>query len=156
MRQRIFGTECEYAPVYHRPPHCLQEQPCREDLLEHLKTTAARMMNAAKMLQLPMAGITLLILVMLTPLFHGIGPHHFSRRYLWPYNGMIVSTDPVAADTTGARIIQAIRNQFFGKDKPISPPPHHIAAADRRFHLGNSSPERIELIRLGWEKGMLI
>ena len=33
---------------------------------------------------------------------------------------------------------------------------HHIAAADRRFHLGNSSPERIELIRLGWEKGMLI
>jgi proteasome accessory factor A len=56
VRQRIFGTECEYAPVYHRPSHCLQQQPCREDLLEHLKTTAARMMDAAKVLQMPMAG----------------------------------------------------------------------------------------------------
>lgn len=56
MRQRIFGTECEYAPVYHRPPHCLKEQLSRDDLLEHLKITAARMMDAAKMLQLPMAG----------------------------------------------------------------------------------------------------
>lgn len=56
MRQRIFGTECEYAPVYHRPTHCLKEQLCREDLLDHMKTTAARMMDAAKMLQLPMAG----------------------------------------------------------------------------------------------------
>jgi hypothetical protein len=37
------------------------------------------------------------ILVMLTPLFHGIGPHHFSSQYTWPYNGLIVSTDPVAA-----------------------------------------------------------
>jgi proteasome accessory factor A len=56
VRQRIFGTECEYAPVCQRPPHCLRQQPCREDLLEHLKTTAARMMDAAKVLQLPMAG----------------------------------------------------------------------------------------------------
>jgi proteasome accessory factor A len=56
VRQRIFGTECEYAPVYHRPAHCLEERSCREDLLERLKTTAARMMDAAKLLQLPMAG----------------------------------------------------------------------------------------------------
>jgi len=40
------------------------------------------------------------ILVMLTPLFHGIGPHHFSRKYTWPYNGLIVSVDPVAADAS--------------------------------------------------------
>lgn len=56
MHRRIFGTECEYAPVYHRPPPCLKKQACREDLLEHLKTTAARMMGAAECLQLPMAG----------------------------------------------------------------------------------------------------
>ena len=42
------------------------------------------------------------VLVMLTPLYHGRGPHHFSRQYLWPYRGLIVSTDPVAADSTGA------------------------------------------------------
>jgi len=56
LHRRIFGTECEYAPVYHRPPYCLQEQQCREDLLEHQKTIAARMMAAAGSLQLPMAG----------------------------------------------------------------------------------------------------
>jgi hypothetical protein len=96
------------------------------------------------------------ILVMLTPLFHGIGPHHFSSQYTWPYNGLIVSTDPVAADTTGARVIQAKRNTFFGEEKPISPPPLHIAAADTRYGLGNSRPERIELIKLGWEKDVLV
>ena len=96
------------------------------------------------------------ILVMLTPLFHGIGPHHFSRKYLWPYGGLIVSRDPVAADATGARIIQAKRFESFGKDRPISPPPLHIAAADTRFKLGNSHPDRINLVRLGWDKDPLI
>jgi hypothetical protein len=96
------------------------------------------------------------ILVMLTPLFHGIGPHHFSRRYIWPYHGLLVSTDPVAADAMGARIIQAKRNAFFGEDRPISPPPLHIAAADSRFGLGNSRPDRIELVKLGWKKDVLI
>ncbi len=96
------------------------------------------------------------VLVMLTPLFHGIGPHHFSRRYTWNYSGLIVSTDPVAADATGARIIQAKRDDFFGKKSPISPPPLHIAAADTRFGLGNSHPDRIQLIKLGWESDALI
>jgi len=96
------------------------------------------------------------ILVMLTPLFHGIGPHHFSRKYIWPYCGLIVSADPVAADAVGARIIQAKRKAFFGKDRPISPPPRHIAAADTQFGLGNSHPDRIHLIRLGWKKDILL
>jgi len=96
------------------------------------------------------------ILVMLTPLFHGIGPHHFSRSYTWPYCGLIVSRDPVAADAVGARIIQAKRTEFFGSDRPISPPPRHIEAADTQFGLGNSRPDRIELVRLGWEKDNLI
>jgi hypothetical protein len=93
---------------------------------------------------------------MLTPLFHGIGPHHFSRRYIWPYHGLLVSTDPVAADAIGARIIQAKRNAFFGENRPISPPPLHIAAADSRFGLGNSRPDRIELVKLGWKKDVLV
>jgi hypothetical protein len=93
---------------------------------------------------------------MLTPHFHGVGPHSFSTRYVWPYSGLIVSTDPVAADATGARIIQAKRNLFFGKESPISPPPHHIAAADRRYGLGCSSPDRIELVKLGSQEDVLI
>lgn len=96
------------------------------------------------------------ILVMLTPQFHGAGPHHFSREHSWHYCGLIVSTDPVAADATGARIIQEKRNLFFGAPRPISPPILHIAAADTKFGLGNSRPERIHLIRLGSEKDVLI
>lgn len=96
------------------------------------------------------------VLVMLTPLFHGMGPHHFSRQHTWAYCGLIVSEDPVAADATGARIVQAKRNAYFGEDRPISPPPRHIAAADARFGLGNSRMEKIDLIRIGWEEDILL
>jgi len=96
------------------------------------------------------------VLVMLTPQFHGVGPHHFSRDYVWNYCGLIVSTDPVAADATGARIIQAKRNAHFGTPRPISPSVLHIGAADAKFGLGNSRPERIDLIRLGSDKDILI
>jgi len=96
------------------------------------------------------------ILVMFTPLFHGVGPHHFSRQYLWPYGGLIVSKDPVAADATGARIIQAKRNDYFQEERPISPPPRHIAAADSRFGLGHSHPDRIELVKMGWDEDLLL
>jgi hypothetical protein len=96
------------------------------------------------------------ILVMLTPQFHGVGPHSFSKEYVWNYCGLIVSTDPVSADATGATIIQKKRDAFFGARKPISPPLNHITAADTRFGLGNSRPERIEVIKVGWEEGVLI
>ena len=70
--------------------------------------------------------------------------------------GLIVSRDPVAADATGARIIQVKRNVFFGTEKPISPPALHIAAANTRFGLGNSRADQIQLVRLGWEEDILI
>jgi uncharacterized Fe-S center protein len=100
--------------------------------------------------------VRLNVLVMLTPQFHGVGPHSFSREFVWPYYGLIVGTDPVAVDATGARIIQARRNLYFGEERPISPRPHHIVYADTRYGLGNSDPERIELIRLGTAEGALI
>ncbi|MFO8234625.1 MAG: DUF362 domain-containing protein [Bacteroidales bacterium] len=96
------------------------------------------------------------ILVMITPLFHGVGPHHFNKKYTWKYNGLIVSFDPVAADATGLRILQAKRNEYFGEEKPISPSPKHIELADTRHNLGNASSQDIELIKLGWEEGLLI
>jgi len=96
------------------------------------------------------------VLVMLTPQFHGVGPHSFSKEYIWNYCGLIVSTDPVSADATGATIIQKKRDAFFGARKPISPPLNHITAADTRFGLGNSRPEMIEVIKLGWDEGILI
>jgi len=100
--------------------------------------------------------VRLNILVLLTPQFHGVGPHSFSSRFTWPYGGLLVGTDPVAVDAVGARIIQAKRSQFFDQAKPISPPPHHIEIADRRYGLGNSSADRIELVHLGWQENSLI
>jgi hypothetical protein len=100
--------------------------------------------------------VRLNVLVMLTPQFHGVGPHSYSPRYVWPYGGLIVGTDPVAVDATGARIIQAKRDLFFGEPRPIAPPPHHIAIAGERYGLGVSDPDRIVLVRLGWMDEALI
>ena len=114
--------------------------------------------DLAKVWEKPMAkGKTRLnILVMITPLFHGVGPHHFNKKYTWRYNGLIVSFDPVAADATGLRILEARRKEYFGEERPVSPSPHHIQLADTRHHLGHANPENIELIRLGWKEGILI
>ena len=96
------------------------------------------------------------VLVMLTPLFHGVGPHHFNRAYTWPYAGLLVSRDPVAADAVGAAIITARRREHFGEERPIAPSPHHIAVADTRFGVGVSRLDAIDLVRLGERAGSLV
>jgi hypothetical protein len=100
--------------------------------------------------------VRLNVLIMLTPQFHSTGPHSFSREHVWPYYGLIVGVDPVAVDATGARIIEAKRKLYFGDDRPISPPPHHIEVAGERYGLGVSDPAQIELVRLGWKDEALI
>ncbi len=114
--------------------------------------------DLAKLFELPkVKGKTRLnILVMLTPLFHGVGPHHFNKKYVWPYRGLIVSLDPVAADSVGLQIIQAKRKEFFGEDKPLNPPAKHIYLADTRHHLGTADIKKIDLIRIGYKEGILI
>jgi hypothetical protein len=114
--------------------------------------------DLAKIWDLPIVkGKTRLnVLVMFTPLFHSAGPHQFLKEYTWEYKGLIVSRDPVAADATGLRIIQAQRKAYFGDDRALPKTPHHIQLADTRHHLGTSDPARIELVRLGWTEGALI
>ena len=77
--------------------------------------------DLASIWQLPLArGKTRLnILVMLTPLFHGMGPHHYNPQYVWPYSGLIVGIDPVAVDATGMRIIQAKRKDQLTRRQNI-------------------------------------
>jgi hypothetical protein len=114
--------------------------------------------DLAKLWTLPnIVGKTRLnILVALTPLFHGIGPHHYNPKYVWAYNGLLVGLDPVAVDAMGVRILTAKREEFFGEDRPINPPPKHVYLADTRHHLGTADPNKIELIKLGWSEGSLI
>lgn len=96
------------------------------------------------------------ILVMLTPLFYAPGTIQFDKQFVWDYKGLIVSRDPVAADATGLRVLLAKSREHFGQDQPPRMSPHHIFLADTRHHLGVSSEERIELVRLGWKDGALI
>ncbi len=96
------------------------------------------------------------ILCCLTPQFHGRGPHHFSRRYVWDYNGILMSRDPVAVDTIGLELIKAKRRQVLGKAKELPPVPRHIELADTRHGIGVGDLNRIELIKLGWQQDILI
>jgi hypothetical protein len=96
------------------------------------------------------------ILVLFTPLFHGIGPHHFTPKYTWAYKGLLVGLDPVAVDATGVRILLAKRKAFFGEERPLNPPPKHVLLADTRHHLGTADPGKIELIKIGWQDDILI
>ncbi len=96
------------------------------------------------------------ILSALTPQFYGRGASFFDTRYVWPYKGLIVGTDPVAVDAIGAHLLQAKRIAFFGEDRALDVPPTHIMVADKTYHLGISDLSRIELIKLGWTDELLI
>jgi hypothetical protein len=96
------------------------------------------------------------VLVMLTPLFHMIGTQQYNKEFTWAYKGLVVSRDPVAADATGLRVLEAKRREVFKDDGLLKPTPHHIQLADTRHHLGVSDPDRIELIKIGWGEGILI
>ncbi len=96
------------------------------------------------------------ILVMLTPLFHGIGPHHYNKQFTWEYNGIIVGFDPVAVDSVGLKVLQAKRTDYFGEETPLNPPAKHILMADTRHKLGTANPAKIDLIRIGYQDDVLI
>lgn len=96
------------------------------------------------------------ILVALTPQYHGRGPHHFSRRYVWNYNGMIVGQDPVAVDTIGLSLIMAKRREKLGRARELPPVPKHIQVADTKHKVGTSDINKIDLIKLGWADEILI
>ncbi len=100
--------------------------------------------------------VRLNVLVMLTPLFHGKGAHHYQADYTWPYAGLLVGIDPVAVDATGLRILEARRQAHFGDRVPCTVPPHHIRLADERHHLGIADPQRIKIIRIGDMENALI
>jgi len=96
------------------------------------------------------------ILCALTPQYHGRGPHHFSRRYIWGYKGLIVGQDPVAVDAVGLKLIMAKRTEQLGKDKAVPPVPRHIRDAEVKYGLGNSDLNKIDLVKLGWTDDILI
>jgi hypothetical protein len=96
------------------------------------------------------------VLIMLTPQFHCLGPHHFDREFTWRYNGLLVGTDPVAVDAVGLSIIEAQRRRFFKEDSPLRPPAKHIRAAQEKHGIGIADLRLIEIRKIGWKEGILI
>lgn len=96
------------------------------------------------------------VLVMFTPQFHNFGPHGFSPRHVWKYYGLLVGFDPVAVDTIGANIIREQRKIYFGEDRPLNPPAKHIVLADTRYKLGTSDMNKINLVKIGYDKELLV
>ena len=96
------------------------------------------------------------VLVMFTPQFHSFGPHSFNPKYVWKYYGILMGFDPVAVDATGLRIIEAIRREYFGDDRPLNPPAKHIAIADTKYHLGTADPAKIDLVKIGYDKDVFV
>lgn len=96
------------------------------------------------------------ILSLIRTQFYNRGPHHFDRRFVSEYKGLLIGDDPVAIDAVGARLLQLQRIASFGEDRPLDNPPTHIFVADEKYRLGISDLNRIQLIKLGWMEGSLI
>jgi uncharacterized protein (DUF362 family) len=76
------------------------------------------------------------------------GGPSFMPQWTWPYNGLLVATDPVAMDYTGWRIIEKKRAEVGAKPlKDLKREPTYIAtAADAQHLLGTNNPSRIEVV----------
>ena len=70
--------------------------------------------------------------------------------------GLVAGRDPVAVDATGLRILEAKRRLHFGADEPFPVPPKHIRAAETKHALGVADPAKIDLVKLGWEEGVMV
>lgn len=96
------------------------------------------------------------ILSLIRTQFYNRGPHHFDRRFVSEYKGLLIGKDPVALDAVGARLLQLQRIAYFGEDRPLDNPPTHIFVADEKYKLGVSDLRRIEIVKLGWMENSLI
>lgn len=77
-------------------------------------------------------------------------------RYMWPYKGVIAGTDPVAVERICLKVITEKRHALRGETWLLSPPPFCIEAADKQYHLGVSSLERIKIETTGWTQDLLL
>jgi hypothetical protein len=77
-------------------------------------------------------------------------------RYLWDYKGLIAGKDPVAVETIALNIILQKRQSLRGEPWPLSPPPICVEMADRKYGLGTSRMEEIQLERVGWAAEVLV
>jgi len=73
----------------------------------------------------------------------------FIPQFTWPFNGLMVSTDPVAVDYVGWQIIEEKRHEMgLPSLKTVHREPKYIlTAADSEHNLGTADPKQIQIIR---------
>ena len=77
-------------------------------------------------------------------------------RYLWDYKGLIAGRDPVAVETVCLKVILQKRQALRGESWPLSPPPLCVEMADKKYGLGTSRMEQIQLDRTGWNVDAMV
>jgi uncharacterized protein (DUF362 family) len=78
------------------------------------------------------------------------GGPSFMPQWMWPFNGLLVSRDPVALDYVGWKIIEKKRSEAGVKSlRELKREPSYIAtAADAEHRLGTCDPKRIEQVEV--------
>lgn len=78
------------------------------------------------------------------------GGPSFMPQWSWPFNGLLVASDPVALDYTGWQIIEKKRSENRLQPlKDLKREPVYIAtAADSLHRLGTSDPGRIQRVEV--------
>jgi len=78
------------------------------------------------------------------------GGPSYMPQWTWPYNGLMVGTDPVALDYIGWQIIEKKRAEMGMKSlKELKRQPTYIStAADAQHRLGTNDPKRIEVVEV--------
>lgn len=78
------------------------------------------------------------------------GGPSYMPQWSWPFNGLLVASDPVALDSLGWQIIERKRAQQGMKPlQEVGRHPSYIAtAADAQHRIGANDPRRIEKLEL--------
>jgi len=78
------------------------------------------------------------------------GGPSYMPQWCWPFNGLLLSRDPVALDYTGWQILEQKRSEKGMKAlKELGRAPTYIAtAADRQHQLGTNDPKMIERVEV--------
>jgi uncharacterized protein (DUF362 family) len=78
------------------------------------------------------------------------GGPSFMPQWMWPFNGLLVSRDPVALDYVGWKIIEKKRAEVGAPSlrEQKREPVYISTAADAEHRLGTCDPQRIERVEL--------
>jgi uncharacterized protein (DUF362 family) len=78
------------------------------------------------------------------------GGPSFMPHWTWPYNGLLLGTDPVALDYQGWQIIEKerLKHQLKSLKESGREPTYISTAADAKHRIGTNDPARMEIITI--------